>query len=195
MKIVNCKLKTEEKGFTIPELLVALFMFSLITGGATNLLLSGIAAQRSSLAMQELLDQSSFVIEYMTRSLRQAQKDLGSPPTCLAARGLNYELTRGGEGVLFINGGGQCQEFRLTTARIEEVFWAGGEITSQAFLTSDNPAVTSLTFLLQGEGQDDDLQPRVTFAFELEGQGAKPESRPKLQLQTTISQRKVDVPN
>ena len=193
MKIVNCKLKTEEKGFTIPELLVALFMFSLITGGATNLLLSGIAAQRSSLAMQELLDQSSFVIEYMTRSLRQAQKDLG--PTCLAARGLNYELTQGGEGVMFINGGGQCQEFRLTTARIEEVFWAGGEITSQAFLTSDNPAVTSLTFLLQGEGQDDDLQPRVTFAFELEGQGAKPESRPKLQLQTTISQRKVDVPN
>ena len=185
--------KNREQGFTIPELLVAVLVFSLVIGAATNLLLSGIAGQRSSLAMQELLDQSSFVAEYMTRALRQAQKDLG--PTCLAARGLNYGLTQEGDGIMFINIQSQCQEFRLTTARIEEVFWAGGEITSQAFLTSDNPAVTSLTFLLQGEGQDDDLQPRVTFAFELEGQGAKPESRPKLQLQTTISQRKVDVPN
>ena len=37
--------KKREKGFTIPELLVALFVFSLVTGGATNMLLSGIAAQ------------------------------------------------------------------------------------------------------------------------------------------------------
>jgi len=65
--------KNREQGFTIPELLVALFMFSLIIGGATNLLLSGIAAQRSSLAMQELLDQSSFVAEYMTRALLKPQ--------------------------------------------------------------------------------------------------------------------------
>jgi prepilin-type N-terminal cleavage/methylation domain-containing protein len=179
------------RGFTIPELLVAVFMFSLIIGGATNMLLAGIAGQRSSLAMQELLDQSSSVAEYMTRSLRQAKKDLG--PVCLSVRGMNYELTQGG--IMFINVGGQCQEFRLTEARIEEVFWTGGEITSQVFLTSDNPAVTSLHFLLKGEGQDDDLQSRVTFAFEIEGQGAKPESRPKLQFQTTISQRTVDVPN
>ena len=184
--------KNREQGFTIPELLVALFIFSLIIGGATNLLLVGITAQRSSLAMQELLDQSSFVVEYMTRSLRQAKKDLG--PTCLTIRGLNYELTQGGEGIMFINSRSQCQEFRLTTARIEEVFWAGGEITSQSFLISDNLAVTSLKFLLRGEGQDDDLQPRVTFAFEIEGLGAKPESRPQLQFQTSISQRTVDVP-
>ena len=184
--------KKREKGFTIPELLVALFVFSLVTGGATNMLLSGITAQRSSLATQELLDQSSFVIEYMTRALRQAKKDIG--PTCLSAHGLNYEVTQEGEGVMFINANGQCQEFRLTEARIEEVFWQGGEIVSRAFLVSDNPAITSLQFLLQGEGQDDDFQPRVTFAFKIEGQGAKPESRPTLQFQTSISQRSVDVP-
>ena len=184
--------KKREKGFTIPELLVALFVFSLVTGGATNMLLSGITAQRSSLATQELLDQSSFVIEYMTRALRQAKKDIG--PTCLSAHGLNYEVTQEGEGVRFLNANGQCQEFRLTAQRIEEVFWQGGEIASRAFLVSDNPAITSLQFLLQGEGQDDDFQPRVTFAFKIEGQGAKPESRPTLQFQTSISQRSVDVP-
>lgn len=184
--------KKREKGFTIPELLVALFVFSLVTGGATNLLLSGITAQRSSLATQEILDQSSFAMEYMTRALRQAKKDLG--PTCLSAQGLNYEITQAGEGIMFINVSGQCQEFRLTSQRIEEVFWVEGEITSRAFLISNNPAITSMQFLLQGGGQDDDLQPRVTFAFEIEGQGAKPESRPTLQFQTSISQRSVDVP-
>ena len=206
MKIKNWKLKIKKSdagftqpqrrgdGFTIPELLVSLFMFSLIIGGATNLLLSGITAQRSSLAMQELLDQSSFVVEYMTRSLRQAQKSLGSD--CLANPGLNYEITQGGQGVKFLNVQGQCQEFRLTGTSIEEVFWTEeGVITFQAFLVSDNVVVTSLQFILQGENQDDNLQPRVTFAIEIEGRGVKPESRPKLQFQTTISQRNVDVPH
>lgn len=187
----NWKLKIKEKGFTIPELLVSLFMFSLIIGGATNLLLSGIAAQRSSLAMQELLDQSSFVAEYMTRALRQAKKELfvlSLPDVCLSARGLNYEITQDGQGVKFLNSVGQCQEFFLDSGIIKE------RLSAEEFLTSDNLNVTLLQFVLQGEGQDDDLQPRVTFAFEIEGQGAKPESRPKLQFQTTISQRNVDVP-
>ena len=189
MKIGNWKLKIKKSdaGFTIPELLVSLFMFSLIIGGATNLLLSGIIAQRSSLAMQELLDQSSFVVEYMTRSLRQAQKSLDSD--CLADPGLNYEITQGGQGVKFLNVQGQCQEFFLEAGRIKE------RLPAPQFLVSDNVVVTSLQFILQGENQDDDLQPRVTFAFEIEGRGVKPESRPKLQFQTTISQRNVDVPN
>lgn len=184
--------KNKQKGFTIPELLVALFMFSLIIGGATNLLLSGIAGQRSSLAMQELLDQSSFALEYMTRSLRQAKKDIG--PTCLTVRGVNYELTQEGSGIRFINIGGQCQEFRLTQDRIEEVFWVEGGISSQAFLTSDDLAVTSLQFLLQGAGQDDDAQPRATLALEIESKGGKLSAKADLQLQTTISQRNIDVP-
>lgn len=180
--------KNREQGFTIPELLVALFVFSLIVGGAANLLLIGIAAQRSSLAMQELLDQSSFVAEYMTRSLRQAQKDLG--PTCLSVRGLNYEITQGGQGVTFLNVQGQCQKFFLEDSRIKEI------LPAEQFLTSDNLQVTSLRFILTPEGdtQDNDIQPRVTISFEIEGKGVKPESRPKLQFQTSVSQRTVDVP-
>ncbi|MDP4007155.1 MAG: prepilin-type N-terminal cleavage/methylation domain-containing protein [bacterium] len=178
-----------QKGFTIPELLVAMFMFSLIIGGAVNLLLAGIAAQRSSLATEELLDQTSFMMEYMTRVLRQAQKDLGA--TCLSVPGLNYEITHDGEGIMFINGNSQCQEFLLQGARIQESI----PPAPPAFLTSDNLLVTSLQFVLEGESQDDDFQPKVTFSIAIEGQGSKPEARPKAKLQTTISQRKVDVPN
>ncbi|MCH8244355.1 hypothetical protein IIB97_00505, partial [Patescibacteria group bacterium] len=107
----------------------------------------------------------------------------------LANPGLNYEMTQDGQGVKFLNVQGQCQEFFLESGRIKE------RLPAPQFLVSDNVVVTSLKFILKGESQDDNLQPRVTFAFEIEGQGVKPESRPKLQFQTTISQRNVDVPN
>jgi len=184
-------------GFTIPELLVALLAFSLVIGGATNLLLTGIAAQRSSLATQELLDQSSFMTEYVTRVLRQARKDTAG--TCLTLANLNYEVSSNGvswsaEGsgsfVRFVNGNGQCQQFSLESVRIQEtIFPAPGE-----YLTSDNLNVTSLRFLLEGSSQEDDVQPKVTFAMEIEGQGSKPESKPSIQLQSTVSQRRIDVP-
>ncbi|MCH7828637.1 prepilin-type N-terminal cleavage/methylation domain-containing protein [Patescibacteria group bacterium] len=179
----------KERGFTIPELLVSLLAFSLVIGGATNLLLTGIIAQRHSLATEELLDQTSFLAEYMTRVLRQAQKDLG--PTCLSTSGLNYELTLGGQGVKFLNNAGQCHEFLLQGTRIQESI----PPAPAEFLTSDNLEVVSLQFVLLGENQTDDLQPRVTFGMVIQGQGPKPESKPSIQLHTTVSQRKVDVPN
>ena len=190
----------KQKGFTIPELLVAVFVFLVIMGGAMNLLVAGIGAQRKSLVAQEVMDQTSFLAEYMSRRLRGAQKDL--VPTCLSGRGLNFEVSLNGvdwlaEGsgnrVRFINNGGQCQEFRLAGARIEEVFWAGGEITSQAFITSDNLSTAAMNFVVLGASQDDNQQPRVSFVLDIQGGEALYQVR--TQLQTTISQRKVDVPN
>jgi len=146
---------------------------------------SGIAAQRNSLAMQEILDQSSFVAEYMSRSLRQAQRELGNPGVCLSHPDHSYEETNGGAGVKFLNTQGDCQEFFLETGRIKERL-----LLTEEFLTSDNLAVTSLQFILRAA--DPHKVVRVTFAFEIEGIGSKPEARPKLQLQTTVSQRKLE---
>jgi prepilin-type N-terminal cleavage/methylation domain-containing protein len=107
----------KQKGFTIPELLVAVFVFSLVIGGAANLFLVGIAAQRNSLARQELLDQSSSVAEYMSRALRQATKDVFG--TCLLQAGSNYEITLE-EGVKFLDIQGNCHEFFLEDLKIKE---------------------------------------------------------------------------
>lgn len=187
-----------QRGFTIPELLVSLMAFSLVVGGASNLLLTGISAQRNSLATQELLDQTSYMAEYMTRVLRQAQKDLG--PTCLSAGGLNYEVSSNGvdwfadgtgNRVRFLSNNGQCHQFLLVDSRIQEIISpAPGE-----YLTSDNLEVLSLQFITLGSDQGDDIQPRVTFSMEIQGQGSKPESKPSVQMQSTVSQRNVDVPN
>ena len=181
----------KSKGFTIPELLVALLIFSLIVGGAVNLLFTGIAAQRHFLASGEVIDQTSFLAEYMSRRVRQAQKDLVG--TCLSQAGLNYEKISepGDGGIRFLNNGGQCHTFFLENGRIKEVIGPPG--TSAQELTSDNLLVNALDFELMGEDQVDDVQPRVSFIIDIQGQGIKPGSRPRIQLQTTVSQRKIDV--
>lgn len=186
------------RGFTIPELLVSLFIFSLVIVGAGGLLVSSISVQRRSGTQQELMDQASYLAEYMSRALRQARKELSTPPACLtgptAGRGFNYEITQEGQGIKFLNSGNQCQEFRLAGTRIEEVFWAGGVVTSQAFLTSDNLQVRGLAFFISGAGQGDNLQPKATFAIELKGKILQAGSQPVTRIQTTVSQRKIDVP-
>lgn len=178
-----------KKGFTIPELLVAIALFGLITGAAVNLLVSAIDAQRRSLVGQNIVSQSSFIMEYMTRALRQATKELTDPPDgcLLAGRGYNYEETLTGDGgIRFINAQGACYEFYLEAGGIKEVIDDG----SPENLTPDNFIVTQFSFELFGESQSDLLQPRLTLVLAIESASAVQFG---LRLQTTISQRNIDI--
>lgn len=178
-----------KKGFTIPELLVAIALFSLVTGASMNLLVSAIGAQRTALVGQDIINQSSFVMEYMTRALRQAQKELVDAPNgCLASgRGYNYEITGTGEGgIRFINTQGLCQEFYLEDGVIKEIIDTGVPDN----ITSDNFMITQFSFVLNGESQGDLLQPRLTFVLAVTSTSA---ATFELRLQTTVSQRNIDI--
>ena len=58
------------------------------------------------------------------------------------------------------------------------------------FLTPSNLEVENLSFEIKGASQDDVIQPQVTFVLNLKTVGASPQT---LNLQTTISQRDLDV--
>jgi len=60
-----------------------------------------------------------------------------------------------------------------------------------SYLTSDDLIISFLSFKLSGESQEDDLQPRLTMAFEI-GKKGQPETS-RTRIQTTISQRNLDV--
>jgi len=60
-------------------------------------------------------------------------------------------------------------------------------------MTSSAFKINTLKFKLSGERQDDSLQPRVTIYSEIKGAGQKPEERPQIKIQTTISQRNLDI--
>lgn len=180
---------TQNKSFTLIELLVALAVFSIIMAAVAGIFISGLKAQKLILAKRELLDQTSYLMEYTSRAMRMAKKDLDG--SCITAK-KNYELTRGGNGIKFekFDFATQqviCQEFfrDTTTNRLMENK-AGVELplTSGALLVevfNIGPAT--------GWDQEDNLQPRVTFSLSIK---TKPEMA-KIRIQTTISQRALDI--
>lgn len=194
------KRRSTTKGFTIPELLISLFVFSLVIVGAGGLLVSGISVQRRSGVQQELMDQASYLAEYMSRALRQARKELvDSPVNCLtgAGRGFNYELNSAGDRIRFLNRNNLCQQFFLAGSQIFEQTSTDATAASfapQVALTSNNLQVAGLGFFISGAGQGDNVQPRATFAIELKGKVLQAGFQPVTRIQTTVSQRKIDVP-
>jgi prepilin-type N-terminal cleavage/methylation domain-containing protein len=177
------------RGFTLMELLVVIAIFSIAIGAISGIFVSGLSSQRRVLAEQEILNQISYAIEYMGRAIRMAKKDdisfSGQIKNCLSGDKINYETPTESE-LRFRNYQNQCQRFFLSGNQIYEQ--KDYDIGAPQFpLTSPALKVNSLKFRISGQNQTDNLQPRVTIFIEVERRGRK------FQLQTTISQRDLDV--
>ena len=170
------------RGFTLVELMVSITIFSLIVGATAGIFISSSRTQRQALISREALDNLSYTLEYMSRSLRMANKDLDGG--CLGV-GYNYLSTHNGHGIKFLNYNNECQEFFLDTSdkRLKESKNGAAPLP----LTSEGLTIKSCNFSLSGERQDDNLQPRVTIALGIEIEGFK------TNIQTTVSQRNLDV--
>jgi prepilin-type N-terminal cleavage/methylation domain-containing protein len=173
------------RSFTLIELLVVIGIFSIAIGAISGIFISGISSQRRVLADQEILNQISYAIEYMGRAIRMAKKDdisiSGQTKNCLLGDKVNFEIPTQSE-IKFRNYQNQCQRFYLSSNQIFED--KDGTVLA---ITSPKIKVNSLKFRVSGESQNDTLQPRVTIFMEIESRGRK------LQFQTTISQRDIDV--
>lgn len=185
------------KSYTLIEVLVAVGIFTIIIAAPTGFLVGSLKGQQKALASQKLLDNTSYALEYISRALRMAKKELSTEPAsaCLLQDstilyGYNYQITRSGNGLKFINYKGECQEFFLGEGRLKE-----SKAGLENYLTSEELEIISLKFNLFGESQDDTDQPRVTLSLDIKGaKGQMPELRPEIKIQTTISQRNLDVP-
>ena len=206
--IKNKKPKFKQEGFTLIEMLVAMAIFSTIIGIITGIFITGIRQQKMALDSQIVLNQTSYALEYMGRALRLAKKEV-SPPNCLSQSGLNYEIPveyqiegneNLGTGLKFINilesdDNYKCQEFYLDSTSKQLKYKRGGNPPLD--LTSNKLEITSLKFDLVGKSQGDvlnpdNLQPRTTIFLEIKGKGTL-EGSPKIKIQTSISQRNLDV--
>lgn len=167
------------------EILVALFIFTVSVSIATGVLIESIKIQKEILIRNQILTQTSYIAEYMSRALRMAKKDdLGQ--NCLLGEKVNYELTPRG-GIRFVNYKGECQEFYLQGTQLREER-GGGDFP----LTPFNLEVEVFRIGPSDSwDQNDSEQPRVTIFLKI-----KPKERenPKIFLQTTISQRNLDIP-
>jgi len=174
-----------KKAFTLIELLTTITIFSIVVTAFLNLFSSAFQEQRKNLIQAYLLNNASYITEYLSRALRMAKKDMTG--ICIGEKE-NYQ-NPGGEisRIKFLNDDEECQEFFFDSA--DEMLKIAREGVSLP-LTPSNIKVKNLKFEILGASQTDKLQPKVTIVLKL-----KTTSQPSLELefQTTVSQRQLDV--
>ncbi len=185
-----------KKGYTLIELLVGISIFSLIAASVTGFFISALRAQRKILAVREIVDSASYVLDYMANAIRMAKKDdieiRGQTTNCLAGYKVNYQAPIGGSEIRFryynpLTGASECLRFFLesTTYRLKE--WRNG---IENYLSPNDLEITNLKFIVSGDTSGDTLQPKVTILLEIQKKN-QPDSR--MAIQTTISQRDLDL--
>ncbi len=182
------------RGYTLIEILVAVGIFFIVIAAPTGFFVGSIKGQQKALSSQELLDQTSYVLEYMSRAIRMAKKDdITELDCCWEEDKVNYKITHGDQGIKFRNyDGDKCQEFYFENGAIkEDKTGYSGPIA----LTSDSLEVISFKVGPSDSwDQGDNDQPRITLFLEIKGtRSARPELQPVIKIQTTISQRNLDV--
>ncbi len=184
-----------KKGFTLIEILVAISIFFIVIAAPTGLFVGSLKGQQKALSTQELLDNVSYNLEYISRALRMARKDLAGD--CIG-EGSNYESPgQDISKIRFLNYRGHCQEFLLYNDRLGiKISTDENEENLGEFLplTSDDLEIESVKFQLSGQEQGDIFQPQATIFLKIRGKGLSPELQPEIKIQTTITQRNLDVP-
>ena len=210
----------KNRGFTLIEIIVSMAVFLLVAGMAVSIFISIVTQQRRILSEQQLINQTSYVLEYMSKALRMAgiddefgsciQDDFGG----VYANGI-YVLTRqdtSGEllykGIRFkdASAGDICHEFFLDVDEgvLKEIKSSGGFVninTGDAVaLTSERIKINSIEFRINGESGltlnhyvlgDDDTQPRITIFMEVQIPGLPAKTAKKIQ--TTVSLRNLNI--
>ncbi len=188
--------KIDNQGTSLVELLIAMTVFLIVMAGFLSLFTSAFKYQQKSLVLAEFLNNTSYATEYMSRALRMATKDYTGD--CVGTAKNNFNVN--GNQITFLNYQGKCQQFLLKTNQV--MVKRSDDNTSADFeegnpqslkpqsLTPASLQVDDLSFFVTGDGQADNLQPKVTFLITINLD--KIELDPLI-LQTSISQRQLDV--
>ncbi len=179
----------DKKGFTILELLITITVFSIVITSAIGLFGSALSNQKKLTAEADLLGGASYATEYISRALRMARKDMQGE--CIMQKD-NFATFEQNSRIRFLNYENKCQEFLLDDERIITKKSYDGDsanLGSGYLLTSTSSLlVVNLNFIIKGNNQNDNLQPRVNFALDLRSNI----SDTILKVQTGVSQRELD---
>ncbi|HBB56450.1 TPA: hypothetical protein DEW47_01980 [Patescibacteria group bacterium] len=158
-------------GFTLIELIVALGLFAVVMTISMGAFLNISDIQKKSESLRNVSDNMSFTIEMMTRDIREGRGYICSPSP--------------------------CSVFSFTDVDDKSVTYELKEDNQQKYIMRDNSRITSqdvnvssLIFTVRRAGPSDG-QPFVTIYV-----GGVTDSKQKLKsslnLQTSVSQRKID---
>jgi len=204
-KLPNARKK--EKGFTLVEVLIAIFVFLMLMGAIINLLVSAVQTQMVVSGEQKAVEEISYITEYMSRSLRMAKRDDSGSCLGIPYKNYNYlllDMESGedyGSRIRFLNYQDQCQEFFIGKGiGCEEGTICERKSSDDNYdegkepipMTSSRIDVQHLYFWRQVAGWhlDSEEQSKVMVNMKFKPEG----SDVSIILQTTISQRNLNVP-
>ena len=196
---------SKRNGFTLVEMMVSLFIFSMTMTIVGQLFFYSLKMQRQMSAHTKLINEMSYGMERISRGLRMAQKDTAG--ACIGQYE-NYQRSTDayGDHIKFLTPDTSflsanpvdCVEYYLdhpadyptgVIALMESRHSEGAAFADYALpLTSPDVDVQSFAAAEQGWSQDDTSQPRVIIhlkALDKEGQD--------LEVQMTVSQRNIDI--
>lgn len=184
-------------GFTLIEMLVAIGIFSVLMSVLSGIFLASMKSQTHIFYTQRLITDGNFVLDYMSRYLRMAQKDYTG--NCVGIDNNFNPFNSASSSVTFLDykdGGGKCHQFLLGgDGKIKERVSTTNSVADLGAaqdLTSDKIKVTDLKFNVSGGANSDNLQPRITILIKAEANTTNLSPLPNINVQTTISQRNLD---
>ena len=170
----NKNLFVNKKGYTIIELLVAMFIFTIVIIVVFSLFTMAIRGQRRIIAQQNIQENARFLIAFIAKEIRM------SVISSSQANGTSASLT------LTRSDGGSVV-YTFISNKLKRT-----SSISDDFISSDDVLVTG-NFYVEGMVLNDDLQPKVTIVLGIQGVGAKVEEKAKINVQTTLSPRNLDL--
>lgn len=171
------------KGFTLFEMLIAVFIFSIVVLIAMSALVGIIGTQRKASSVQNIQYNVRFALEFMTRAMRTGQVfscgqiQFVVPRDCAASDSL----------LAFTASDGSQTVFRLFDSRIELSNDGGASFGA---ITASEVRIDRLRFYVVG-GEIADLQTRVTISL---GATIEPGTKTEktINIQTSVTPRALD---
>lgn len=166
-----------QKGFTLIELLVSLSLFVIIISIAAGGFSSALRSQRQAIALMNVNNNISLVLEQMMREIRTGYdfcQNQQSQNSCTQNK------------ITFKNAYGQTVSYQFNNNGIERDIGGGFKK-----ITADNVVVEYLNFIISGQNQNDKKQPRITILIGI--RSTEPGiSSFSTKIQTTVSPRILD---
>ncbi|MFZ2390214.1 MAG: type II secretion system protein [Minisyncoccales bacterium] len=185
------------KGFTLVETLVALLIFGFVSVILVNIFVSVLNSQKRILQNQELMNQSSYTLEYMSKAIRMAEKDMTG--TCSGAAGENFRVGTSPVSIAFLTYDIKDSSYKCVQFLIEDNAVKERRSTDESLpvgtalpITSSAVSVDRLEFYVTGDVLGDNIQPKVTVMIKMKSLSSSTNA-PMVIVETTISQRKLDI--
>ncbi len=162
-----------KRGFTLIEVVVAVFIFIVTVVIAGGTFVSALSLQRRALNLKKVEEDGRFILELMAREIRFANP-IFAPNTCFYTNDFSFQHP--------VNG---LVEYSIRNGMVRRYAITQGADT---FISSPDIEVLGMRFCITGNEPNDDKQPRVTIILRLRTGGSVREAA-ALDLQTTVSQR------